>query len=309
MKRILAAILDTIITLGATAWCGIHLVHEHSPSAWWPIAWLVIAVPAVAGGRRGPRYAMLTYFAAALTLYFAAPHDSGSPLEHFQTGALVLAAPGLAFLTVGVIGDWVTAATRAWTHPRGGQKIISLSGFAQSGKDTAAGFLVEDGWHRIAFADKLKDVAYDLNPWVKTNGALMIRLAELVDKAGWDAAKAHDDVRELLQRLGVAGREHISADMWIAAAFADMPADRHVVITDARFPNELEAVRRMGGMLVRVEREGTGPVNTHASESAWNDTKFHVLIRNNASVERLAFAIRYLGTVASPRRRMSRPKA
>ena len=46
--------------------------------------------------------------------------------------------------------------------------IIGLSGYAQSGKDTVAKVLIEEyGFTRIAFADKIREFLYDLNPQVK----------------------------------------------------------------------------------------------------------------------------------------------
>jgi hypothetical protein len=44
-------------------------------------------------------------------------------------------------------------------------KVLAISGFAKSGKDTSAAYLVDKGYRRIAFADILKDMVaeqYDL---------------------------------------------------------------------------------------------------------------------------------------------------
>ncbi len=43
-------------------------------------------------------------------------------------------------------------------------KIIGFSGYAQSGKDTAAEILGEIGYERIAFADILRKFLYAVNP-------------------------------------------------------------------------------------------------------------------------------------------------
>jgi dephospho-CoA kinase len=46
-------------------------------------------------------------------------------------------------------------------------QLIGLSGYARSGKDEAAKVLIEEfGFKRIAFADKLRDFLYALDPIV-----------------------------------------------------------------------------------------------------------------------------------------------
>ena len=45
--------------------------------------------------------------------------------------------------------------------------IIGLTGYAQSGKDTLANILVENyGYTRVAFADKIREFLYEVNPMV-----------------------------------------------------------------------------------------------------------------------------------------------
>ena len=63
------------------------------------------------------------------------------------------------------------------------------------------------------------------------------------------------------------------------------------VITDVRFPNEAAYIRQRGGLLVRVTRPGTGPVNGHESESALDNEDFDVHILNDGSREDLASAV------------------
>ena len=60
---------------------------------------------------------------------------------------------------------------------------VTLSGPAQSGKDTLALVLVEDhGWTRVAFADPLKEMALAIDPWIDINWDMEVaRLSVLVD--------------------------------------------------------------------------------------------------------------------------------
>lgn len=162
-------------------------------------------------------------------------------------------------------------------------RIIGLTGFAQSGKDTAAGFLVERGWTRLAFADILRQSLYNLNPIVIPGddgdgmavGSTHRRVQHLVDSYGWDVIKVQvPEVRELLQRMGTeVGRQLYGENFWVDMAMkrvraslrSNEPIHDKFVITDVRFPNECDAVHNAGGLLFRIDR-GNAPVNAHASE-------------------------------------------
>lgn len=167
--------------------------------------------------------------------------------------------------------------------------LIGLSGKRGAGKDTVAAALVSDyGFTRVAFADQLKVMLYVQNPLVMldpspyTSERTIDRLADLVDAVGWDGAKAHADVRQLLQR---AGQWMFTVDklFWVKAAF-EAARDRHgsdVVITDVRFSHEAEWLRSAGGLLIRVERSHHVVADADASETdadswdydgrLWND--------------------------------------
>lgn len=173
--------------------------------------------------------------------------------------------------------------------------LIGLSGYARSGKDTAAAALIEAGWERRAFADTLREFLYAVNPVIPIKGK-PYRLARLVDAYGWEAVKvAHDEVRELLQRLGTdAGRKILGENVWVTATLAGIT--QPTVVTDVRFPNEADAVRARGGLVVRVLREGTGPVNGHVSETALDDYDFDTYLVNVATVRDLQQSIVKIAT-------------
>jgi hypothetical protein len=172
-----------------------------------------------------------------------------------------------------------------------------LSGYARSGKDEAAKVLVEEhGFTRIAFADKLRDFLYALNPIINPTPERYFvahlapkRLREVIDLYGWDGYKETDhvdEIRGLLQRLGTeAGRQTLWDSIWIDAAFHGLDPAGNYVVTDCRFPNEAEAVRQRGGKIVRVTRSGVGPANGHPSETSLDDYKFDWELDNSGTLE------------------------
>lgn len=168
--------------------------------------------------------------------------------------------------------------------------IIGLSGYAQSGKDTAGAALVEHlGFERVGFADALKNVLYNLNPTVEVLDGI-IRVADhpwclpvqaVVDGYGWEWAKANSSVRELLQRLGTeAGRHVLGDDVWVRTAMAKVKPGGRYVFTDVRFPNEAQAIKDLGGEVWRIDRRGSNPVNAHASETELDGWAFDRRIHN-----------------------------
>lgn len=175
-------------------------------------------------------------------------------------------------------------------------QIIGLSGFARSGKDEAAKVLVEQyGFTRVAFADKLRDFLYALDPMVGIEGEPYegglspVGVQNVIDKHGWEGYKETEYgniIRTYLQRLGTeAGRQTLWDTIWIDAAFAGVDASK-VVVTDARFFNEFDAVRERGGSVWRIERPGVGPANDHASElEAIDYPHFEYRLENDGTVE------------------------
>lgn len=143
--------------------------------------------------------------------------------------------------------------------------LFGLIGYAQSGKDTFAGFLT--GFHRIAFADALKSVAEFMNPVITPEYE---RLSKYL-VAGWEDAKTRPGVREYLQNLGLAMRSYAGESVWVDAAFKNYDPALPTVFTDVRFPDELTAIRDCGGQIIRIVREGQNPVNNHVSEQIANE--------------------------------------
>lgn len=168
--------------------------------------------------------------------------------------------------------------------------IIGLSGYAQTGKDTVAKYLVKNyGFQRVAFADPIREAIYKLNPRIQLADSTGVSLAHAVDTLGWeDVKRLSEDARGLLQRMGTeVGRDMFGTDFWVHQAFKNVHSDSQVVFTDVRFPNEYDKIKSYSGKIFRVEKPGVSTINAHVSEKALDNFTFDGVILNDGSIEQL----------------------
>jgi len=201
--------------------------------------------------------------------------------------------------------------------------IIGFVGWIGSGKDTAADYLVEKHqFSRESFANSLKDAVSLIFGWDRemlegrTKEAREQR--EKVDT--WWAERLdmpHLTPRWILQYWGTeVCRQSFHDDIWIASLENKLRNRKgNTVITDCRFPNEIEIIRKQGGKVVWIQR---GPLpewyetavkeNTtdwsdlwiledarelmsqkypkiHASEWSWVGSRFDAVIDNSQGIQ------------------------
>lgn len=110
-------------------------------------------------------------------------------------------------------------------------------------------------------------------------------------------------VRKFMQLVGTdAMRDVIHPKVWINALFADYkhgyeyntggngePVWPNWILTDPRFPNELDEVKKHDGFILRLERDidRSGPEHQHESETALDNYPFGYKIENNGTIEEL----------------------
>lgn len=178
--------------------------------------------------------------------------------------------------------------------------LLGLNGAAGAGKDTF-GFVLRDefGYHKAAYADKLREALETLDPTIVANGEhhgplpagyrgpVYRGLAHAINEYGWEGYKTSPfsmDIRRLIQVMGTeVGRGIAGENVWINATFKGLNLDNNNVITDVRFPNEAEAIKEAGGYIIHIDRpdvENRAPA--HASETSMNDWKFDFTVTNNA---------------------------
>jgi hypothetical protein len=141
------------------------------------------------------------------------------------------------------------------------QRIIGICGLIGHGKDTAAGFLIEEGFEKVSFAGVLKDAAASIFSWDRTlleGETTESRVWREQEDTWWSNRLGIPDFtpRYALQHIGTdVMRKHFNQDIWVAAAERKISQiDNNVVISDCRFFNELDVIKRLGGTTASVWR-------------------------------------------------------
>jgi len=146
--------------------------------------------------------------------------------------------------------------------------IIGFTGKKQSGKSTAASFLVDQGYTKHSFADPLRDMA---NVLLAALGFSEADIKHYYDFKENPILGINTSMRYLLQTMGTEwGRSHIDSDLWVKCEQARLeklfPEER-IVYDDVRFENEAALIRSYGGLIVHVKRPGWQQDDEHVSES------------------------------------------
>jgi hypothetical protein len=171
--------------------------------------------------------------------------------------------------------------------------ILGLSGYARSGKDTIASYLVEKyGFTRMAFADPMREALLRLDPHITLSG-MSVPLSTAVKGLGWEALKEDSqEVRQLLQRMGTeVGREMFGEDVWVDYLMRQAHQYDRVVVSDVRFHNEARAIHRTLGSVWRIDRPNVEAANDHISEHDLDDYPFDIYLTNAHDKEHLHWAI------------------
>ena len=193
--------------------------------------------------------------------------------------------------------------------------IIGVSGYSGSGKDlvgTMIQFLASRNNAKVSLEDILdfpinheywleEQSGWEIKKWagkLKTIASMLTGIP--VEKFEDQQFKKTDlgpewdmTVRDFLQKLGTdAVRDGLHSNAWVNALMSDYTSESKWVITDTRFPNEAEAIRKKDGIMIRVERSGVKPINNHPSETGLDDYTFDHVIKNNGSIEDLLLKVK-----------------
>ncbi len=198
--------------------------------------------------------------------------------------------------------------------------IIGFAGKAASGKTTAAKFLlerqdlnivvlpmalvlreeVENFIRQVGAEDRVPLVYGDQNDKVRVFyideqralkecpewGGFVAVNKDIQDRPGQTAVT----VRRILQWWGTEYRRAQDPDYWTKAWDRKLQdydlTGTHVLVDDVRFVNELEIIKKNGGIFVRIERPGFNGANDHSSENSLDHYEdWNLVIRNDGSLD------------------------
>lgn len=162
-------------------------------------------------------------------------------------------------------------------------RVIGLTGLAGSGKSTVAALLRMRGYQEYAFADALREeVDASLQyPFSLTEIPLDVRNAWMALRSGEVFRKpTSPDARLVLQWWGTEYRRAQDENYWVNKLEGELRPLRHtkLVISDARFINEIDLVWRLRGVVWNIRRPGaakTAPEHKSENECLAADTAIY----------------------------------
>ena len=208
------------------------------------------------------------------------------------------------------------------------RKIIALSGFKGSGKDTVGDLLkTYHGFQTTSFAKPLKQALCAMFGWEpsmldgKTQESRAWR--EQPDVFWSRKFKRQITPRMIMQEFGTEiVRGQMLDQFWIASTQKEIQShpNKNIAVTDARFVNELDMIKSLGGITVRIKRgddpdwfdkmetiNGNSPLikqlrlmfnpqlkKIHSSERDWIGYKFDFVIDNDSDIHDLHRQVRQL---------------
>jgi len=199
-------------------------------------------------------------------------------------------------------------------------KIVGIIGFIGSGKDTVANRFVQQGCIKDSFAAPLKDLVSSIFGWNRNlleGDSIESRDFRETPDVFWSRKLdiPHFTPRLALQLLGTdVMRDHFDKNIWLNSLEYRLRTRTNTaqctVISDARFKNELELIKKMNGIVIWVQRGelpewyqtaadanlgnvvsekkmNTKYKDVHRSEWDWVGGPVDYVIHNNSTLEDL----------------------
>lgn len=156
--------------------------------------------------------------------------------------------------------------------------IVGLVGFIGAGKGSVADLLVQrHDFKKESFANSVKDAVSVIFGWDRA-----LLEGDTPESRAWREQSdefwskkfgRNFSPRLALQLMGTeAGRNVFHSDIWVHTVQSRCDSNKNYVIADVRFPNEIEAIKNDGGIIIRVKR---------GDEPKWFNTALNVNNKHN----------------------------
>jgi energy-coupling factor transporter ATP-binding protein EcfA2 len=165
--------------------------------------------------------------------------------------------------------------------------IIGITGKIGSGKTTISKYMEEIGYQEYQFAKPLKDIAKIFGyTEIQVNGSQSDKLEphplwkvparEFLQKLGTDIFR--DKLHEIIPAM------KIETSIWVDIfrhQITQNPGNKNWVVSDVRFEDEADAIRSMGGVIIRVQKKDQKTSGGHISETSMDLIKADYNIENS----------------------------
>jgi len=170
--------------------------------------------------------------------------------------------------------------------------IVGILGFIGSGKGTVGEILAEQGFIPLSFGSAVKDVTATMFGWERSlleGDTEFSRQWREQPDSYWSREFGFEFTpRKALQLMGTqVGRDIFHPDLWVIKTKRDMhvlmsQGMENFVITDVRFPNEIDMIHSEGGILTEVQRGIQPHWMSVAARANRGDTKAEQFMRNES---------------------------
>lgn len=162
--------------------------------------------------------------------------------------------------------------------------LIGITGRKQVGKDTVAKYLCRrHGFVKYAFAQPLKEACR----------LLFLLSDEQLNDSVWKETvdtRWGKTPRQIMQMVGTdIFRDHVDQEFWTRhfQMWLDQQTDENIIVSDVRFQNEADVIKRNGGYIMEVRRPHLHPSQDHHASETQVIEGVDVVLTNEGDVHHL----------------------
>lgn len=179
--------------------------------------------------------------------------------------------------------------------------IIAIAGEAGHGKDTI-GKIIEELWAELNYNGsnngKMKPVHYNEFRNIKFADSInktissitSLPLSMMTDRSQYGRAISwlnNKTIRTLKQEIGEGLKSILGNDVWAKSAFSRVGLNDNVIITDLRFPVELDACVSNRAIIILVERTGYIDDSLSSSENKNHTSETSVKLLDKSKINHI----------------------